>query len=306
MARGSFPPGAIVKTRMATQSFFCMGSYISELGPHCKHFTAFTEAHPSSLTFSYYQVFAGKAASCFTEKLLFDTSRYPRCFVCAVGCLRCALCVNQGEMWILVVQTHNFQQNFFFLDITLRRRFLGELCAMNVCASVSAVTEPPTLGREKPFDFYCLGNKRTKLFYRHHISSHWERKAGTMVRSHDFKTVEGGGGSSAGNFTIHLEIWTSWIYWFCFCLFFCHEVCERKRIFFFFYMQFYVSVHIFSHPSWDPSGIHHLLGWCKSGQGMVCWFKSCPCTSSGGARDLFYSKAKIVEGQASEVWSPFL
>lgn len=48
----------------------------------------------------------------------------------------------------------------------------------------------------------------------------------------------------------------------------------------------------------DLSGIHNLLGRCKSGQGKTCWFESCPCRSSEGARDLFYIKAKIVEGPA--------
>ena len=65
-----------------------------------------------------------------------------------------------------------------------------------------------------------------------------------------------------------------------------------------FYMQFYVSVHMLSHPSEGPSGVHNQLGWSVSGQGKTCWFKSCPCRSSEGARDLFYIKAKIVEGLA--------
>lgn len=46
------------------------------------------------------------------------------------------------------------------------------------------------------------------------------------------------------------------------------------------------------------SGIHNWLGWSKSGQGKTRWFESCPCRSSEGARDLFYIKAKIVEGLA--------
>lgn len=76
------------------------------------------------------------------------------------------------------------------------------------------------------------------------------------------------------------------------------NTCERKH--FNFYMQFCVSVHILSHPGHDPSGIHNLFGWCESGQGKTCWFESCPCRSSEGARDLFNIKAKIVEGQA--IW----
>lgn len=69
---------------------------------------------------------------------------------------------------------------------------------------------------------------------------------------------------------------------------------EEKCIFF--NMQFYLSVHILSHPSQDPSGIQNLPGWCKSGQGRTCWFESCHCRSSGGARELFYMKAKTIEG----------
>ena len=43
-----------------------------------------------------------------------------------------------------------------------------------------------------------------------------------------------------------------------------------------------------------------IIGWgdLKSGQGKTRWFESCPCRSSGGARDLFYIKAKIEEGLA--------
>lgn len=46
-------------------------------------------------------------------------------------------------------------------------------------------------------------------------------------------------------------------------------------------------------------------GGVKSGQGRTCWFESCPCRSSEGARDLFYIKAKIVEGLAWKCSSDF-
>lgn len=72
-------------------------------------------------------------------------------------------------------------------------------------------------------------------------------------------------------------------------------MCERKRIIF--TCSFMCRCTYSATPgSQDPSGIHNLLGRWKSGQGKTCWFESCPCRSSEGARDLFYIKTKIVEG----------
>lgn len=67
-----------------------------------------------------------------------------------------------------------------------------------------------------------------------------------------------------------------------------------------------MSVHIFSHPGHGSSGIHNLLGWCKSGQGTTRWFESYPCRSSEGARDLFYTNAKLVGGPAESKFDPLI
>lgn len=45
----------------------------------------------------------------------------------------------------------------------LGQRFLGELCAMNVCMSVFAVTEP-TFGERKAIHYIVTGKKHTKIF----------------------------------------------------------------------------------------------------------------------------------------------
>lgn len=98
-----------------------------------------------------------------------------------------------------------------------------------------------------------------------------------------------------GDFTPHLWIWSRWIHYFSL------NVWKEANHF---YMQFYVSEHITQPP--QSSGIHNLLGWCKSGQGETCWFESCPCRSSEGARYLFYIQAKMVEVTSMEVLAPLL
>lgn len=74
-------------------------------------------------------------------------------------------------------------------------------------------------------------------------------------------------------------------------------MCERKRIVYTCSFMFRCTYSA-TPATRDPSRIHNLLGRCKWGQGKTCWFESCPCRSSEGARDLFYIKAKIVEGPA--------
>lgn len=100
-----------------------------------------------------------------------------------------------------------------------------------------------------------------------------------------------GRSTSTGDLTFHQCIWPSSKHFLSF------DVWKEAYNF---YVQFYVSVHIISCPSQDPSGIHNLLGWYKTGQGKTRWFESYPCRSSEGAIDLLYTKAKIVGGLAGK------
>ena len=100
-----------------------------------------------------------------------------------------------------------------------------------------------------------------------------------MGLSHEVKKI---GGKTPGHFSpVHLSTPVQVQYTFTLNVFTCSFVCLYTYS---------------AHPSQDPSGIHNLLGWFKSGQGKTRWFKSCPCRSREGAGDLFYMKAKMVEG----------
>lgn len=124
---------------------------------------------------------------------VFETGCDPQCFVYAAGCFVFVLYVwtrNSSEQFssvisareresvmflidfkILLMQKHHFQKIIIFKNC---RRSVGvrsfewtvrvSLCVF-ACLCLLWLSQP--LRREKPLDFYCLGNKHTKLFSHH-------------------------------------------------------------------------------------------------------------------------------------------
>lgn len=183
----------------------------------------------------------------------------------------CALCVNQEQFWtvlvsdiseresvmflidfkILLMQKHNFQK---IIIVKNCRRSVGvrsfewtvrvSLCVF-ACLCLLWLSQP--LRREKPLDFYCLGNKHTKLF-SHHPSLFKKGKQVLWVEA--MKLIDGERKKKK-----HQRRW------FDFSLVnltkfnthfrpFFHLMCERTRIIF--TCSFNASVHILSHPSEGP------------------------------------------------------
>lgn len=191
----------------------------------------------------------------------------------------------------------NKKKKVFFRYITFGRRFLGELCAMNVCVCVcvSAVTEPATLGREKPFDFIVSGINAPNSFT---VTTSLVVEKGKQVLWLEAMNLKHwkGAGDPAQVISLFTRKFERAVYT-CFCLFLC--VCERKRIIIFIFFFTCSSMRQCTYsatPVEIQAGSIIFRGGASQGRAWFAGPSHVPVGLVGALEICFYSKGQNSRG----------